>query len=56
MFPGAKCPSWEAVREETRAALLGLDPDLAEPEEDFAGSAGVGGAAAVGKADESATG
>ena len=39
-----------------RAALLGLELDFTEPEEDLGFSAGVGGPAAVGKAEESATG
>jgi hypothetical protein len=39
-----------------RAALVGLEPDFTGPEGDLGLSAGVGGAAAVGKAEESATG
>lgn len=39
-----------------RAALVGLEPDLPEPEREELPAVGVGGAAAVGKAEESATG
>lgn len=38
------------------APLLGLEPAFPEPERESRSTAGVGGAAAVGKAEESATG